>query len=274
MTNLILIYSAIIGAIVGSFLNVVVMRFGTGVGLRGRSRCASSGKTLAWYELIPIVSYCVQGGRSRHTGKKLSLQYPLVELGTSALFVFATHRVIESAGGYLTSASIVQLLSLLVVLCLGVCVFVYDMRHKIIPDVWSFSLALIGFVSLFIYLDGGFFGVMMPSWVDVLAGPILATPFALLWRISNGAWIGLGDAKLLLGLGWLLGFATGVAGLLLGVWIGAMYGVLLLLTKKADGATEIPFGPFLLIGALVAFVWGIDVAQVSAYCGELIAMLF
>lgn len=73
------IFIFVFGTIIGSFLNVVILRYGTGRSLGGRSKCAVTGKTLQWFELIPIVSYLIQGGRTRHGGARISLQYPLVE---------------------------------------------------------------------------------------------------------------------------------------------------------------------------------------------------
>lgn len=258
MNTLVLIFVGIFGVLIGSFLNVVILRYGTGLGFGGRSRCASSGQCLRWFELIPVISFLIQGGKSRYTGKSLSLQYPFVELLTGVVFTIGAYRFIDlfaiSPGMFF-----VQFIFIAVVFGLGICVFIYDFRHKIIPNEWSYTLAFLGLLSVCVTVLPTGFVFNTVSLGDLLAGPLLALPFALLWIISSGKWIGLGDAKLMLGLGWLLGPSLGLSGLLLGIWIGAVYAIILVLFFRKGRKTEIPFGPFLLIGALLAFLYTIDI---------------
>ena len=100
---------------------------------------------------------------------------------------------------------------------------------------------------------------------DLLAGPLLALPFALLWFFSRGKWIGFGDAKLALGIGWFVGYIGGPSAIALGFWIGAVVSVGLLMWSKItqkgvviDRHTEIPFAPFLIIGLALVFFLQID----------------
>ncbi len=145
-----------------------------------------------------------------------------------------------------------------------VVISVYDMRHKMIPDklVFLFSgLSLLWAVIVSGLLGSYYLGMV----VNILAGPILALPFALLWFMSRGKWIGFGDAKLAVGMGWFLGLAGGVSAIALGFWIGALVSIALLLVSKfaknrikITRHTEIPFAPFLILGLALVFFFNFD----------------
>jgi leader peptidase (prepilin peptidase)/N-methyltransferase len=135
---------------------------------------------------------------------------------------------------------------------------VYDLKHKIIPDALVFFVGLMAFIGLFLFQDYSF-APHMPGIIDFLAGPILAIPFALLWLVSKGRWMGLGDAKLIVGLGWLLGLARGTFALMIAFWAGAIIGVaLILLSKRYRWGSEIPFAPYLIAAALLVFFLNIS----------------
>ena len=144
-----------------------------------------------------------------------------------------------------------------------VVITVYDIKHKIIPDSLSFLFAGLAFIGLF------FAGFENLNWTDWLAGPILATPFAFLWLISKGEWIGFGDAKLALGIGWFMGLVDGISSIVLAFWIGSILGVFLVFLSKLRtlsfmGKTftiksEIPFAPFLVLGMILIFFFNWDV---------------
>jgi len=253
----------VFGAVIGSFLNVVSLRLNTGVGLDGRSMCMACGKTLTWKELVPIASFFLQGGKCRNCKGKISWQYPLVEAATGALFAL----IFWKFGGL--SGSPVFLLPTLIYLiatCLLVVVTVYDIRHKIIPDRLVYAFDAIALISVFI---GGTSLVHAPHLWTLAAGPLLAAPFALLWLVSKGTWIGLGDAKLVLGIGWLLGLNGGANAVILAFWVGAVVGVAWMLASygRWKRRVEIPFGPFLIAGMYLALIFGIqalDLRQVAA----------
>jgi leader peptidase (prepilin peptidase)/N-methyltransferase len=152
-------------------------------------------------------------------------------------------------------------------------IVVYDVKHKIIPDRFSLVFALLaGILALSrLYWVPAvphfipFFGVYTPLWLDLLAGPLLALPFALLWLFSGGRAMGLGDAKLAWGLGWFLGFSGGVSAIILAFWTAFFPSIILLFLprKHFTMKSEIPFAPFLILGALLVYVWGIDILQWS-----------
>ena len=256
------------GVVIGSFLNVVIYRLHTNKSLSGRSHCLSCGHTLAWYDLLPLLSYLTLRGRCRYCGAYITPRYFLVELLTGLLFV----SVVLVTDNFLEISFWWLIMSVLMV------VLVYDLRHLIIPDrmvVLLFTLALmwVGYVHLY----------PEPSWVDVAIGVGAATlgasAFALLWLVSQGRWIGLGDAKLALPLGMLLGAGSVFSLLVLSFWIGAVISVAILLaqyllkrgqihlrflSRPLTIKSEVPFAPF-LIAAFVAIYWfELDVLSLTA----------
>ena len=245
----------IFGLIIGSFLNVVIIRFNTERSLGGRSGCMTCQNKLVWYELIPVLSFLGLRGRCRNCKTKISIQYPLVELTTGlifmALFLKFQDIFFESAMDFtILYAYYVAMFSLLLVIA------VYDLKHKIIPDVLSFTFGFFAFIGLF-FFNGVGFSIHMPSVIEFSAGLLVALPFALFWLVSSGRWMGLGDAKLAIGLGWLLGFSRAFSGVVVAFWLGAVVGISLVAFshKKHGMKSEIPFAPFLVLGALLAFIF-------------------
>ncbi|MEI6396650.1 MAG: prepilin peptidase [Candidatus Taylorbacteria bacterium] len=247
------IVAFLFGAIVGSFLNVVSLRFNTGVGLGGRSKCMSCGKTLSWLELFPILSFLALRGKCRGCKSKISWQYPLVEFIAGAIFVMIFF-VFPPISYFASIATIIQI----IIGCLLLVIVIYDIKHKIIPDQLSYTFSAFALASLFI---GGASLWHIPTYWQLLAGPIIALPFVLLWLVSRGNWMGLGDGKLMLGIGWLLGINGGVNAVVLAFWIGAVVSVVWLLYthKKFKPRTEIPFGPYLVLGLYLVLLFKITV---------------
>ena len=236
------ILAFIFGTIVGSFLNVVSLRFNTGITVGGRSKCMTCGKQLTWKELVPIFSFLIQRGSCKGCKSKISKQYPLVEFFAGAIFV-----LIFFAFPPFTGAMAMRTVLYLVATCLLVVISVYDAKHKIIPDSFSFAFAIVALISIFVGGDSWFH---IPSIWDLLAGPIIALPLLLLSLVSQGRWMGYGDSKLAVGIGWLLGVSGGINAMVLAFWIAAAVSVawLLIAYGKIKPRTEIPFGPFMIIG--------------------------
>lgn len=253
MPGVFIFITFLFGAVIGSFLNVVVFRYSTGFGLAGRSMCLACGKTLEWFELIPLVSFFMQSGKCRTCLSKISWQYPLVEVTTGILFALIFWKFPP-----LTDPAIVQTLLLLVATGFLMVIAVYDTRHKVIPDVMVY---LFDFIALISVIFGGAVMFHPPHMWTLLAGPILAAPFALLWLVSKGRWIGLGDAKLVLGLGWILGLVAGINALIISFWIGAVVAIawMLLTYGTFKRQMEIPFGPFLILGFYIVLLFGLNV---------------
>ena len=246
----------IFGTIIGSFLNVVSLRFNTGTGIGGRSKCMSCGTTLTWKELVPLFSYTLQLGKCKKCKSKISWQYPLVEFIGGILFVliFISFPPVDLLTGITTFIYIVAS-------CLLLVVSAYDIKHKIIPDQFVYSFVLLSLINLCI---GGSSYLHVPSISAFIAGPLLALPFALLWLISRGTWMGLGDAKLVLGIGWFTGIGMGINAVILSFWIAAFVSIIWLFVTygRFKAKTEIPFGPYLILGMYLVLIFKIQIIDI------------
>lgn len=258
---LVSLFVFVLGLVVGSFLNVVIYRYNSGITLGGRSMCFGCGKTLRWYELIPVFSFIIQKARCRGCEAKISWQYAIVEIMTGLLFLEAFFV----AQNYLDLAYLIVQFSLLVVIS------VYDLRHKIIPDLFSYLFAFLAFAYLLlgIAIRGGDF---IAAWPDLIAGPVYFLPFAGLWYFSKGRWMGFGDAKLALGIGWFLGMSKTYIAMIISFWAGSLVGIFLIFfsrfrakrfgVKEVTMKSEIPFGPFLIFGLLVMVFFGSEIMDI------------
>lgn len=213
---------------------------------------------LAWYELIPIFSFLGLRGRCRNCKTKISIQYPIIEFTTGLIFTLLFLKFQD--------IFFLNILAFIIIYTYYAAVFsilmviaVYDFRHKIIPDILSFVLGILAFVGLFFFIAPGDFYLHIPSILEFLSGPIIAAPFALFWLVSSGRWMGLGDAKLAIGLGWLFGFSLALFGVMLAFWIGAIAGItLVIFSKKYGMKSEIPFAPYLILGTILAFLFNLN----------------
>ena len=261
MSSLIFIVIFLLGTIIGSFLNVVISRFNTGrTMVKGRSICMNCNKNLRWYELIPVLSFLVQSGKCRRCKSSISTQYPIVELVTGLVFALIVFKFLPIL--FISSSFYIFYVVLYVfIFSLLIVISVYDLRHKVIPDKLVYLFIAISFISIFInpYMFGPIF--VLPTLAALFSGPLFAVPFVLLWFFSKGRFMGLGDGKLVLGLGWMLGMTQGIFAIILAFWIGSIVGlfVLFLSKKKINMKTEIPFAPFLIAGALIAFVFNLNI---------------
>ena len=241
----------IFGAVVGSFLNVIILRLNTGQSIvSGRSKCFTCAKKLKWHELLPIASFVFLRGKCSACKAKISWQYPLVETTTGLLFL-----LISNLKSQISNLGIVYLWIIFSVL---IIIAVYDYRHQIIPNLFVWIFNGLAFLSLFNSFRISDFGFRILNWNNLLAGFMLFVFFALLWGVSKGKWMGFGDAKLALGIGWFLGITEGVAAITLAFWIGAIVGVsLIYLNKNKYGMkSSIAFGPFMILGTAISFFWG------------------
>jgi len=227
------------GAIVGSFLNVVILRLPSEDEsvVFPASHCTSCMADLHWYENIPVLSFLVLRGKCSHCKAKISFQYPVVELSMAILSAALVQRfglTITTAGYFLFCAA------LLVIIWI-------DIQHQIIPDVISLPGIIIGLL----------FSTICPVlyWKDsllgILAGGGILYAIALLyflWRKIDG--MGGGDIKLLAMIGAFLGWQSLPFVILASSLSGTVVGLLAMIKQKKGGQTRIPFGPFLSISAL------------------------
>ncbi|MDP3958450.1 MAG: prepilin peptidase [bacterium] len=240
--------SFLFGAVIGSFLNVVVFRYHTGMTFFGRSLCLYCGKELRFYEMIPVLSFLFLRGRCASCQSRLSWQYPLVELSTAIFFAIVYAYAAGLYGGVPLALFTLYLFAAAALL---VIIAAYDLRHMVIPDGMVYLFALLALARPFFFPIGG---ETLSS--ALLAGPALALPFALFYFLSGGRWMGLGDAKLALGLGWLLGAAGSVMAFLFAFWTGAAVAAVLLFLRgrRFTMKSEIPFAPFLVLGTGIALL--------------------
>ncbi len=257
----------VFGAIVGSFLNVVIFRINTRKSFfgsfGGRSACMSCRNQLRWYELVPLLSFLGLRGRCKNCKTKISIQYPLVEITTGLIFACLFLKFSALDGSVLGGQEFVFNLTFIftytyyaLAFSILLVIAVYDLKHKIIPDALSFLFGALAFAGLFFFHT--------PDILNFLSGIFIAAPFALFWLVSGGRWMGLGDAKLALGIGWLLGISLSLSSLVLAFWTGAVVGIFLIIFSKIKRMakfgmkSEIPFAPFLVLGAFLAFIFGLN----------------
>lgn len=226
------------GAVIGSFLNVVICRLPAGQSLLcPPSHCPVCLSPLRFYDLVPILSYLFLKGKCRYCAVSISWQYPAVELLTGFLFVLAVIKY-----GLTWSA-----LRAMVLFALAVPAAVIDWRHKIIPD----KLNLTGFVLALPLLFESREILLSGTW-GFLAGGGLLWGVALLSRGGMGG----GDIKLAAVLGLLLGWKLLLVALFLAFAVGSIVGAAMLLLKKVRLKEAIPFGPYLALGAVCAALSG------------------
>ncbi|MGB8815635.1 MAG: prepilin peptidase [Minisyncoccia bacterium] len=246
-----------LGVIIGSFLNVVILRYGTGLSfVSGSSKCFSCSHRLAWYDLVPFFSYIFLRGKCRYCGSKISFQYPLIELISGLIFLFLYFQTFWQSPLFFVSDVIIFSFLLMIA--------VYDFRHKIIPDGLVYSFIILSLFRV-IYFIGLSHILSFPFYLDLLAGPILFLFFYILWAVSSGRWIGFADAKLALGVGWFLGFWAGISAIILSFWIGAIFSIIVmtlgklnLFSKKLTIKSEVPFAPFIILAVFVEYFLHLD----------------
>ncbi len=231
----------VLGLILGSFGNVIIFRLPESRTLGGRSRCMGCNRVLRVVELIPVLSFIGLGGRCRTCRVELSWQYPLVELGSGLLFVFAL-----LGSGF----SIPQAIVLAACLWLLFLIAVIDARTSLIPDMLSMPLIVLA-VTLQVF-RGGF----DPS--GLLTGALF---FAAQWAVSRGQWVGSGDILLGAGIGALMGSWQRAAVFLFCAYIaGALIATFFLTLGRKTLKDQLPFGPFLVFGAFLTLVFGEAIA--------------
>ncbi len=248
------IAAGVLGAIAGSFINALSYRFNTGRGMGGRSYCDTCGETLGVLDLVPVFSYLFLRGRCRHCGSKIAIQNLLVELTAAMLsvLIYLSHPFITEP------AHLSQFFFWFLVWMVLLFTVVYDLKHSIIPLQCSIILGFLAVASLFVSFDPSLHFVLPNMW-SLLAGPLLALPLFLISLVSRGRWMGWGDSGLEISLGWFLGLSAGFTGFMLAFWSGALVGILLIVLKKGlTMKSELPFAPFLVFGAFIAYFFHVD----------------
>ncbi|MBU1292388.1 prepilin peptidase [Patescibacteria group bacterium] len=250
------------GLAIGSFLNVVICRLETKESiLVSRSYCPKCKKSLKWFELIPIFSFLIQKGKCRYCGKKISIQYPLVELVTGLLFLFVILNYSSVIPNLIGNPDLINFRWIpafagmtfnLIIISLLIVIFVYDLKHYIIPDKIVYPAIIIAGIFNFQFSIFNEFSIFKLSILSALG----ASGFFLsLVLISKGKWMGLGDVKLAFLMGLILGWPNIFIALFLSFAFGAIIGLILIAFKKKGLKSEIPFGPFLISSTLMTMFY-------------------
>ena len=244
------------GVAIGSFLNVVATRYDgdhflfSAKLIGGRSHCEHCKKTLRWFELVPLVSFVLQGGRCRRCKAGLNVQYPIVELLSGIIFVSVP---LTLGIGAITGTLLVILTALWIAVFEALLVMtLIDIRLGIIPDEINIFLVIAGVLLLLVPtpLAGA---AVLPKIIAALGAGAF---FALLIAVTRGKGMGMGDLKLAIPLGLLFGWPETVLVLMAAFVIGAVVGVIAIARGTKSMKGTLPFGPFLAFGAVTAFFWG------------------
>lgn len=221
-----------------------------------RSYCPHCKHILGWQDLIPVLSFLILKGKCRYCQKRISFQYPLVELATGILFVFIFQQsmVLWLSGSM--APWFFNTFFLFLISCFLIIIFVYDLKHFIIPDKIIYPAILmsgIWYLVLSIFFN---FYTRYEILNTIYAALGAAAFFLIIVLISQGKWMGIGDIKLAFFMGLFLGFPNILVALFLAFFIGAIIGVGLIAAGKKTIKSEVPFGPFLVTGTFIALFWG------------------
>ncbi len=248
----------LLGMCLGSFLNVIVLRVNEphkygdrkkvyeGIAW-GRSKCPKCKKQIQWRDNIPLLSYIRLGGKCRNCRTTISLQYPIVEVLLGILWLGVATAVTNGVW------SLSQAVFGSVILTLLAGLLISDLIFMTLPDVFMFPLFLL-VVGLRIYSVGmSEWIIILPYIVSSLAAGIT---FFALWALTSGHGMGFGDVEYVVIMGLLLGFPQIIVGLFIAFLSGAIVGLGLLLWRRKGWKSKLPFGPFLILGTVVAWGWG------------------
>lgn len=244
--NLIYFFVFFFGLILGSFLNSIIWRLWDNITIfsGSRSMCVYCRRTLSWKENIPLLSWLVLRGKCAHCKKNISAYYPLVEFGVAATLTLVAYHYFP-----MSHFSEWHLLRDLVFIAFLVVIFVQDLRYQVILSNVVWIGAVFGLVINVSFLHYDFNSLAL--------GALIGGGFFLIqFLVSSGRWIGGGDVRLGVMMGLWLGWQDTVVALFLAYIIGAIFGLFLLVTKKANSKTAVPFGTFLSVSTVVSMYWG------------------
>lgn len=248
---LIYFYIFIAGLCVGSFLNVVICRLPEKRSIvKSRSSCPHCKEIIKPYDLLPLVSFCVLKGQCRQCKKKISWQYPIIELITGLIFVATTYYY-QTIGGIYNPLLIRDL----VILSALIVVFATDFKYMLIFDAVTVPMMVFAFVAN-IFLLGNSSNYLSLSLNYLAAGIIGAGFFFLQYYFSKGKWVGAGDIRLGLLMGLILGWPKIIVALFFAYVVGAICSLILVAVKTKKMNSQIPFGVFLSLATAVAMFWG------------------
>lgn len=242
MQGLFILFVFLLGQVIGSFLNCVIYRLEQDKSfLKGRSFCPHCKHVLAWQDLFPVISFIALKGKCRYCGQKISWQYLFVEIAAGILFVLIFTLLDWDFLAF--NATMAAFL---------IIIFVYDLKHYIIPDKVVYPAILTAAVFLF---SNSKYNLLINAYSALGAAGF----FLLIVLISKGRWMGVGDIKLAFLMGLALGFPNILVALFFAFLTGAIIGTGLIIFKKKGLKSEVPFGPFLVGGTFISLFLGSDI---------------
>lgn len=282
------IFGFLLGVVLGSFCLVLADRSLTKQSFWGRSYCPHCKKKLRWYDLFPILSFLILKGKCRYCKKKISFEYPLVEIVTGLLVGFLFWKEFQafplSADFFKQSFFYFDLLIKTFFIVILVPLFITDLRTMFIPDRIMLPALLISFILLLVqtlykvgylyyFLQQSPIGLkLLPPYSDyfqrhammsiqpfllsILSALLIGGFFMALIIITRGKGMGGGDVKLGAFMGLMLGFPLSLLAIISSFVIGAVFSIFLIISGKKHFGQAIPFGPFLVLGSLIALFWG------------------
>ena len=244
-------YIFILGLILGSFLSVIVSRLDQKRGIfLGRSECPDCLTKLKWYDLFPVFSFLFLRGKCHYCGRHISWLYPIMEFTVAGSFLSycAISSQCFSLAGFYWLFVIFILLALLF----------FDYVHYILPD----KLILIALVAVLIY------NLVFNSHLIInglLTGLALGGFFGIIFVVSRGEWIGFGDVKLAFLVGFILGYPAAIFAITVATWSGALWGLGMIATGKANLKTQLPFGTFICGSAIIFIIFNEIISNYVQY---------
>ena len=246
ISAMLLITVFIFGLLIGSFLNVCISRLPEGLSIvRPRSRCPKCLATISFYDNVPLLSFIALRGRCRHCSAPIPWRYPAVEfitaLATALLF-------------FKWRADPLWLSAALAAVYLLIVVAFIDFETMMIADVFSYALIGLGLAACFVnpYFPGPALSRLLSFFTGAVCGAFIIWLMAWLGKkIYKKEAVGEGDIFLMAGIGALTGWQGVFSTLIMASFFGSVYGLSLLLAKKAERFDHIPFGPFLTLGAAI-----------------------
>ncbi len=259
MNILLSVFVFFFGLTIGSFINCLVWRLHKKEGMWDRSYCPKCRKQIAWYDNIPLLSFCLLRGKCRHCRKSISLQYPLVELAVAVLFLLAWRAELAlwpiASGLDVDLSMIIPSIHVLAyvfrdwfIIAVMTVIFIYDLRWYLILDKITLpACAVIVAINL----------LLGANWLNMLISGIIGGGFFYLqFIISRGKWIGGGDIRLGLLMGLSLGWPYVLLAIFLAYFLGSIVGVGLILSGKKKWGSRIPLGTFLSFSTVIILLWG------------------
>jgi leader peptidase (prepilin peptidase) / N-methyltransferase len=257
------VFGFLFGASFGSFFNVIIYRLPREESIvMPASHCMKCNEPIKWFDNLPLLSYIILGGKCRHCKAPYSIRYFFVELLTGALFALVVNKYfyLMSNGTY---SSMLAMVILHFYFMGGFVVLTFiDIDHKIIPNEITFSGVPIGLLASLIFPwlmmkhESHLMGLLLSFIGALVGGGFLYVVGAVGKKIMQKEVMGFGDVKLLAMIGAFIGWKLTLLTIILSSFAGTLIGIVLIVSKKAEWSSQIPFGPYIVLGALISFFVG------------------